>query len=564
MGDASVQRRSTSKWPIAVLVAATLLTLAPVCGHPFVHWDDTHNFERDNSIARAPIWDMPRFWSEPIKDLYVPVTYTVWWIVGALARTGDGSLNAHVFHTINLLLHVVTAMAVFNLLRRLGFGPWPACAGALVFAVHPVQVEAVAWASGTKDLLAGLFSILALHGFVRAIEHPTEAVDGRAKAWIAWATTAFIAAMLSKPSAVVVPALAAVLVWFRWPRQRRSITANTPWWTILIAWVLLSIPVVAVARGAQSVKSVAAPGISFRGLVAYDSLAFYVHQVAAPMHLAIDYGRSPTWLAHSSQRFWTWLVPAVLALLAVAVRRRVPAALAALLLFTAAISPVMGFVPFDFQSYSTVADHYLYVAMFAIALLVADLGARIRRPAVYACLGIWILVLAGRSHVQTWTWRDSEELFQHTLAINPNSVVAAVNLGNIRADEADWLKAEGRGDAAIARSDEAIALYLRALESSHTDTQARANLGRMYKLQRRWSEAEAQYRAILEIRQEDVEAHIQLGVVLGNQGRLLEAIHEFQEALRFEPGEAEAQRLFDQAAQLLPRTRPGVQGPLPR
>jgi tetratricopeptide (TPR) repeat protein len=165
-------------------------------------------------------------------------------------------------------------------------------------------------------------------------------------------------------------------------------------------------------------------------------------------------------------------------------------------------------------------------------------------------------LLAICAHIQTRFWHDSESLFRHTLSINPTSVAAAVNLGKLRADQADTFKAQGRVNEAMTRSDEAISLYKRALASSPNDADVLKNLGHMYKLQQRWPEAEIQYRAVLTLRPNDAETHVQLGVVLGNQGRITDAIEEFREALSIERDYAVARNLLDQAIRMLPQSRP--------
>ena len=323
----------------------------------------------------------------------------------------------------------------------------------------------------------------------------------------------------------------------------------------IACWLLLAVPFIWIAHRAQPADAIDAP-LPFRPIVALDALAFYARQIIAPFSLAMDYGRSPQWLALSPQRFWTWIVPIAIAAAAISLSPRWRFVKFGILFFVAGLVPVLGFVPFDFQSYSTVADHYLYLSMFAISLIIAALLSVIPRPFLFAAMAICMALLAICAHIQTRFWHDSESLFRHTLSINPTSVAAAVNLGKLRADQADTFKAQGRVNEAMTRSDEAISLYKRALASSPNDADVLKNLGHMYKLQQRWPEAEIQYRAVLTLRPNDAETHVQLGVVLGNQGRITDAIEEFREALSIERDYAMARNLLDQAIRMLPQSRP--------
>src|SRR5687768_14840039 len=153
-------------WPAALLVAAVLAAFAPAMTAEFVTWDDRHNLFRNPRMNPPTLEGVWWYWTNPYKDLYVPVTYTVWSALAMLAETPTpdelgGRLNAYIFHLFNILLHAGSALAAYALLRSVGESDerqpdWPAWAGAMLFALHPVQVESVAWVSGMKDVLAGM------------------------------------------------------------------------------------------------------------------------------------------------------------------------------------------------------------------------------------------------------------------------------------------------------------------------------------------------------------------------------------------------------------------------
>lgn len=537
------------KKPLVALLVVSCLPFLPLLSADFVNWDDPHNLSANPDMLN-PTWEtVGSYWKRPYKDLYVPVTYTVWSAVAAVAREGNG-LNPTTFHLLNILLHLGSAAAVFGLLERLTGKGWAACLGALVFAVHPMQVEAVGWISGMKDVLAGMLGLWSIYVLILGL-------DRRRWGLFGVATLLFGLAMLSKPSAVVTPLLAFVLVVFFRPEMMRKGAA------MLLFWLVMCIPIILVARRVQG-----AAGLEFipqwgaRPVVAADALAFYIRQLFFPMQLAIDYGRSPQWLMQSPARFFTWILPAGLLAIAVAVRRRAPLVLGSMLLFTAALLPVLGLTPFDFQAYSTVADHYAYLAMLGPAVLCAGLLAK--APANGAMrVGVAIVVLLGlRSAVQAMTWADSAALFGHTLDVNPTSLAGNVNLGRLHADEADAAMAAARkstGQAQLAavgaaekESNQAIALFEAALAAHPHDVAAWKDLGNMFKLQGRWEQAQGAYEHALANAHgidpgQAAELHTSLGTVLANQKKYEQAIGEFERALEADPSNTAARALLAQA-----------------
>src|SRR6185436_18142276 len=206
---------------VLIVVILTLAVFYPVFMHDFVTWDDTHNVARNQDML-SPSWEKVEwYWTHQYKDLYIPVTYTLWAGVATVARisTGDAhggvELNPEVFHAVNALLHVASAVVVFGILRRLIGNAWAALLGALVFALHPVQVEPVAWISGLKDVLSGLLALVAVLAYIHFAQN-------NKLWWHALATAAFVLAMLAKPSAVVVPFVVLIIEWLVLKRGLRE------------------------------------------------------------------------------------------------------------------------------------------------------------------------------------------------------------------------------------------------------------------------------------------------------------------------------------------------------
>lgn len=413
-----------SRWPALVLAVVVLLTFGRLTLAQFTWFDDQGTIVR-NPDFNPPTWaGIGRAWTHPQADIYAPLTYTLWGVLAHVTYVPTADpLGAHVdatfYHGANVLLHLLAALAAYGLLRELCGKPWPACFGAMLFALHPLQVEAVAWASGTKDVMAGGCSLLALLLYVRAAR-------GSGHRWWIGAAVAFAAALLSKPSAATVPLLAAIIDRWLLGRPWRKVVAP------MLIGLAMALPVVIVNRSAQIAAHASAVPFAFRLFLPGDALAFYLYKLALPIGLGIQYPMRPIELLHQPLAYAGWLVPLAIALPLWASRQRWPWAWAAALIFAIAPLPVLGFLGFDWQWYSAVADHYLYVALLGPAVAVAyALGSVVRhRREAYVAAVVYLVVLAALSFRQAGFWRDNQALARHALAVNPRSFVAYTILGS--------------------------------------------------------------------------------------------------------------------------------------
>ena len=559
-----------------VIVALVLATLGPLVRHDFGGFDDDMNVARNPHLS-PPSWQgLLHYWREPEFDLYVPFTYTVW---SAAARAAwldkpdalGRQLNPYVFHLLNLMLHATAAVFAFEVLRRCVREVWAACAGALVFALHPVQVEPVGWVAGMKDVLAGMLALAALWQYLRAGEAPT-----RAARTVAWAvgTIAFVLAMLSKPSAVVLPAIALVIDSLVVGRSlRRAAVRSLPWFA-------LAIPCIVWTRLAQPAPFIGeAIGLRFRPLIATDALAFYVYKLGWPLRLGVDYGRTPQLAIERGWIWWTWVLPLVVGAGAWLARRKAPAVTAGSLVFLIALAPVLGLVPFDFQAYSTVADHYLYLAMLGPALVVAWLASRRPRAAWLWAAGVIVALLSVRSVVQTRHWRDAVAIFSHALDVNPQSWAAHARLAEHFAERREYAQAIAHGRRAVAINPKAwpayralgdhlaragdaagaIAAYRDALALAPDDAHANTNLANLLADRREYAGAIRHYEIALRRVPFSVIVHTNLASVLEEPGRLDDALSHYRKALEINPAAPDARAGVARVERAIATTRPATQ-----
>jgi tetratricopeptide (TPR) repeat protein len=522
---------------LALIAVATLAVFGRIVGHAWLGWDDLANTVRNPHLNPPSVAGTLFFWRHAYTDLYVPVTFTFWALLARIA------LAPWLFHAASLALHVGAVWAAFDLLRRLVRDERAACAGALLFALHPVQVETVAWMSGAKDLLCGLFALLAL---ARYVAFASPEARGRARDFV-WATACFVLALLSKPSAVAIPLCAAVIDLALLARSPRRVARDlAPWFATALVWIF-------VTRAVQPATAVPSVAPGSRLLVALDALAFYTGKLVFPLHLAPDYGRDPASVVGAGLPFVTGL--AVLALAAAALLSAGRIARAATGLFVAGVAPVLGLVPFDFQRYSTVADHYLYLSMIGPALALAWVWSRASAPWTRIAAGAALLLLAARSAVQVGVWRDDETLWRHTLLVNARSWTAHDNLGSA-------LEASGRAREAIPEFERALALNPRdartqfnlgtaldeldrtaeaiphleeAVKLSPQDRLSRENLAIALLRAERPEDAEKQLRAALEIEPDSFLAHYYLAGALDRLGKTDEMIEHLRDAVRLNP-----------------------------
>ena len=550
----------------AVLLLAVIAAFWPVCKADFTSWDDYENVARNAHFNPATFEGVLFFWAHPFMGLYIPLTYTVWGILAALGRldapdAAGLQLNPAFFHSANLLVHALATIIVYQLLFRLVKKPWPAAAGALLFALHPVQVEAVAWVAGMKDVLCGALSMAALWQYVRYAE--TESADKASSAaprrrWIHYgsATAAFLLAMLAKPSAMTLPASAVLIDRFilRRPWRRVALAAGP--------WFALAVPFMVVARIVQTVTSAPDGGrVWLRPLLATDALAFYLYKLALPIWLAVQYDHSPVVALASRWVFWTWLLPVALAAVVLVNRKRFPWAVAAVGLLVTGTLPVLGLTPFEFERLSLVADHYLYVAMLgpalalAFALAMAPSGSQAAR---IACIA-WLAVLGARAWFQTWHWQTSQTLFEHELAVNPRSATAYNSLAALalQARPPDVGRALRDSEQGIALDPELPEGYVQhgsALAMMGQRAAALADFGRAHQLnpsspiilsnmagllaqEGRLPEAIQTVRQAIALEPANGQAHMNLAIMLVQQKQYPEALSEMGQAAQLAPGD---------------------------
>ncbi|MDP9173586.1 MAG: tetratricopeptide repeat protein [Planctomycetota bacterium] len=519
---------------VLLLVAVTLAVYAPsVFQNGFLNWDDQGQLFKNPDFNPPTFHSVSGYWFTPHMSLYMPVTYTLWGITAAIAQTSPDSagitLNPAYFHALNLVLHIAVTLMVFAILRRFEFRIFASCAAAMVFAIHPIQVEAVCWASGMYTVLSGVFVLAAVFlysSFSRSVADRAHSISAPSKRrsviLYSTATCVFVLAMLSKPSAVVAILLAAILDLLV---ARRSLSATVK---ALAPWAVLAAPLIYLLRQVQPASIVADQPLWFRPVIMANAISSYLVKLVFPLNLAVDYGDSPMWLRAHPAALLMIVLPVAVGCIALTARRRAPWFPVGLALLASGALPFLGLMKFDFQHFSTVADRYIYPGMLGVSWIIAGVLDTWNKIATRVVAAALLLLLASLSFVQTQVWRDTGTLFAHNLEVNPTSLQANSNLGFLA-------MADGKVD-------EAIAHYRNALIADPQDPDTNADLGNALMATGALDEAIEHYRVALRLMPNDPRIINNLGIALARSGHLREAATEFATAIRLDEGNTDPAR----------------------
>jgi Tfp pilus assembly protein PilF len=533
MGSDSPLAPSTAKpnarsWIALLLVLGlTVLTFHGTFSHQFVEWDD-HAFLFHNPALTLPtLQSLAEFWTRSFRSLYQPLPCTVWWVIAKceLMISGNRALTPAPFHAANLIAHCLATLAIFGLLRLLVGNDLAAIGGATIFALHPIQAESVNWASALSTPLSGALGfgalwLYALHAKSTKTANTNSAEQHRfVSMTFLIATILYALALLSRPAIIMLPVMAAAMDRGLIGRGYRKIFLS------LLPWIILAVPIAVIAAHVQPATYVQNVPILRRPQIALDALTFYLRQIIWPAGFAIDYGRTPQVVLASPAAAWTWIIPAALGLFAWRARRKMPWLGIAAIVMVAGVLPVLGFVKFEFQEYSTVADHYFYLSMLGTALIAAFVIRCLKFQIGIIAIVAIAIVLAVRSSRESSWWRDTDSLVGHDLKINPQSVFGHNSLA-YRA-------------AAAGQDEEALKQDLIVLQIHPDDSAANANLANLLLRHGQANQAIPHFQIAMELLPHDAQVRTNLGIALAQVGRLEEAQEQLQVAVDLEPHSAE-------------------------
>ena len=549
--DSSVtNRRVLGLLGTVALCGLTIFIYQPAWHGGFI-WDDDR-YVTNNYLLIAPD-GLRRIWfSLDAPSQYFPLAYTV---LGIERWLWD--LNSTGYHWVSISLHVANALLVWWILARLKVpGAWLA---GTIFAFHPLQVESVAWISELKNVLMGLFFLLALSTWIEYVD----ATSGRRRFVYFLALGFYLPALLAKSTACTLPAALLLILWLKEkPIGRRELLEIAPF---IVAAVGVGLVAVWWEKYHQGTRTLVSLGPIERLLIASRAIWFYLGKILWPLNLTFIY---PQWRIDPANPIgYLWLIATASAAWLIFYLRRFfgRSVEVAALFFLTTLGPLLGFTMLYTFRFTFVADHYQYLACIGpIALAAAGL-ARIggsRRNLhwlVVAVAGTILTVLSLLTWHQAAMYRDLETLWRTTIARNPGCWMAYNNLGVVQSEKGDI---EG-----------AIEKYQQSLRLNPDYPEARYNLGSAFLQQGQTDEAIRQCELALQLLPKEPDAHIVLGNAFLAKEDVDRAIREYAEALAVRPddyighynlamalqqkGETErAAREYEKARALKPREKP--------
>ena len=531
----SIRIPAAASWLVPFLIfAVTVAAFFPAVYNGFVLWDDDINI-LDNPNYRGLDWSHLRwmfttFYAghyQPLSWMTLGADYLLW------------GMNPAGYHLTSVVLHAAGAVLFYFVARRLLHAAVPAAPGALtggaavaalLFSIHPLRVESVAWATERRDVLSGLFLFAAVLAYLTAGEN-----GASRRRRLGGALAFYILSLLSKASGMTLPIVLIVIDVYPlrrlpWPPRGWLGKATRDIWLEKIPFLVLATAAALVAVAAQretgALLSVGAYGVGRRFAQFVYSLLFYPLKTIVPTHLSPIYelplrdAGGALWLVAGAV-FLTAVVAALFAL-----RRKYPALTACAVCYLVLIAPVSGVAQSGIQF---VADRYSYLSCLSFALLAAGIAYKIQsrwNPApVWIAAALILLSLGAATWRQTEVWRDSETLWRHAIAVQPASSYAHYNLGLV-------LFRQG----AIAN---AKIQYEEALRLNPEDAEAENNLGLLLATRGEMDEALRHLQVAVRLEPRYAKPYYNIGRVLLRKGRAAEAVEYLTTALRLAPGTAE-------------------------
>ena len=580
---------------VLIFLICLALTLMTIVAFEQVRRNDFIGFDDDEYVTRNPnvykgvsvdsfIWAC----STSCAGNWHPLT----WLSHMLDCEMYG-LKPAGHHITNLLLHTVNTLLLFWVLRNATGGLWRSAFVAVLFALHPLHVESVAWVAERKDILSGFFWMLTIAAYIRYAKRPAV---GR----YLWLVLFFGLGLTAKPMLVTLPFVLLLLDWWPLgrfqrlgqdgltnPSLRMLIVEKIPLFVLTIGSCIITY-VVQQSSGATALTE--RLSLSVRVSNALVSYAAYLCKMFYPVNLAIYYphplNNIPLW-----QPIVAFITLAFVSVFVIYLARRQRYLIVGWLWYIGTLVPVIGLVQVGEQA---MADRYTYLPLTGIFIMIAwgaaELAGKRRYRQLFLVVpaGLVLVALLMLTRVQVNRWQNSIILFEHTLGITENNYRMHNNLGMVLVEEGEADKAveqyrlalgirpnhvsamnnlgvallkQGKVNEAVSyllqsaqisptfqtynnlgtalarqgKSGEAVEYYQKGLEMNPDDADAHTNLGNVLRKLGRAKEAVEHHRRALEIDPYDAKAHYNLGIVLGSQGNIKQAIRHWTEAVRLQP-----------------------------
>lgn len=576
--------KSASRFPtffiLIIILVITFVSYLPILKGEFLLWDDDVHVLENITIRGLDLEHVLEMFTSTVNKIYIPLTSLSF----ALEHHFFG-YNPFVYHLDNVLLHLLVVVMVFLLGRKLGLSQAAAGMAALIFGIHPIHVESVAWITERKDVLYAAFYMAALLSYLRYL--------GEKRVHWLWVTTILGAlSMLSKPMALSLPLILALLDWFKGrPFNRQAFIEKLPLGIIIggIAWI--SYAAHARIPGESVVQS---------ALIWPWTFTFYLRQFFFP-YISVPLHRLAKPVLLTNPEYFLSLAVLVLVVLALArlqsrlyvgtvqdsargAPRRNKWFVFAVLFYFLSIFFLLRFD--ETKDVNTVADRFMYLPGLGLCLLlglgVEQLwkkcnGKNLARGMVVAGFVVLAAAFSHKTFRQCYVWRDSMSLWRHDLKYYPDEPLALNNFAIVLGKTKEFQDAQkeykqvtrsGLAEvqkglapevvAKIRKVDHLIGLYQRAIKVEPGYMDAYYNLGDQYARVGRFPDAVEAYMKALEIDPKFKDAHCGLGDVYVEVGDARQAVFAFDQALQLNPEDKDLHVMVVKAYTKAIEKNPGV------
>jgi tetratricopeptide (TPR) repeat protein len=572
------------------LILLTISVYARVWNHEF-NFDD-RPYITDNDHVQAGMTFEGVAWAFTFNDVgyWHPLTW-----LSLMFDSQIYGLNSKMYHLNNLLFHTINTLLLFLLLKRMTGALWRSAIVAGMFALHPLNVESVAWVTERKNVLSTLFWMLTMWTFVHYVERP------KLNKYLL-VLLFFALGLMAKPMVATLPFVLLLLDY--WPLRRFQFGksddkrpqinkstifsfSKSPSFLLIMEKVpLIAISALCIylsslsARHFGIVISTDLVPMKLRIANALVSYVSYIGKMIWPQDLSIFYpypSSLPIW-----QSVGAGLLLVCISVMVILVARRYQYLAVGWLWYIGTLVPVIGLMQVGL--WPAMADRFTYVPLIGLFIMVAwgvhDLSVRWRyRSIVLAILtGAVLSALITRTWFQLHYWQNDIKLYKHALEVTTNNFVMHNNLGlhlleQRRFEEANYhyyealrinphyVKTHYNLANALGNQgkiDEAIMHYKKALQIDPKHVNAHNNLGLVFAEQGKLNEAIGQYAEALRIRPDHLGAHNNMGMALLKKGKLKEAIGHYEEALRIDSNSAEAHNNLGDALSRLGKVKDAI------
>jgi len=529
------------------IAAATIAAYEPIRHNGFVNYDDD-KYITENPVIKSGIT------RQSAIEAFRP-HYFMWHPLTTFTNMLDCQLfglNPLGHHLVSLMLHIINALLLFWILTNLTGSTWASAFVAAVFALHPLQVESVAWASERKTVLSGLFSFLTIAAYVRYTKQP-----GIRRYLLV--LLIFGLCIMTKPSVVTLPLVLLLLDY--WPlgrfdglkpilQAKRLFIEKIP---LLALSAVLSVITFIAQQGGGVVKTLERMPLDFRVANVFTGYIRYIGKLIWPSNLAVFYP-----LPYTNYPMDKAVACAILFILITAVsiyfglRRKY--LIVGWLWFVGTLVPMIGLVQSGDQA---IADRYMYLPMLGLLFMSVwtireRFSSRLFEKVIITALATAALISAVIiTRTQVSYWRDSKTLFEHTLKVTENNTIAENSMGCILYNEGNYIEAEkhlrnavkicppyydaqsnlGKVLLAQDKLDEAIDCFKKLLPAKNILEDLHYNLAMALSRQKKYDEAIQHLAAVIEINPKYLDAREKMGTLMLASGKIDESIRYFNEAL---------------------------------